>query len=145
MRLLKILYGLRQSPTNWWNTIDKPLVEIGFKSLKSDPCVYTYSECGAMYILTLYFDDVLLLGKDVLMVRRIKQKLVSRFSMTDMREVSLVLGVGVTRDRENGRWPSPRRNIPSPCWSGTAWQAGIRRTRLVWEKSCRWTSRRRGL
>ena len=39
MRLLKILHGLRQSPTNWWNTIDKHLVEIGFKSLKSDPCV----------------------------------------------------------------------------------------------------------
>ena len=50
MRLLKILYGLRQSPTNWWNTIDKPLVEIGFKSLKSDPCVYTYSELSLIHI-----------------------------------------------------------------------------------------------
>ena len=75
MRLLKRLYGLRQSPTNWWNTIDKHLVETGFKRLKSDPCVYTYSECGAIYILTLYVDDVLLLGKDVLVLRRIKQKL----------------------------------------------------------------------
>ena len=37
MRILKSLYGLRQSPTNWLNTIDKHLVEIGFKSLKSDP------------------------------------------------------------------------------------------------------------
>ena len=33
MRLLKTLYGLRQSPTNWWNTIDKHMVEIGFKVL----------------------------------------------------------------------------------------------------------------
>ena len=74
MRLLKSLYGLRQSPTNWRNTIDKHLVEIGFKSLKSDHCVYTYSECGAIYILTLYVDDVLLLVKDVLVLRRIKQK-----------------------------------------------------------------------
>ena len=50
MRLLKSLYGLRQSPTNWWNTIDK--VEIGLKNLKSDPCVHSYSECGAICILT---------------------------------------------------------------------------------------------
>ena len=57
-----------------WNTIDKHLVEIVFKSLRSDPCVYTYSERGAIYILTLYVDDVLLLGKDVLVLRWIKQK-----------------------------------------------------------------------
>ena len=102
MRLLKSLYGLRQSPTNWRNTIDKHLVEIGFKSLKSDHCVYTYSECGAIYILTLYVDDVLLLEKDVLMLRRIKHMIMSRFSMTDMEVVSLVLGIGVTRDRVKG-------------------------------------------
>ena len=60
MRLLKSLYILRQSPTNWWNTIDEHLVEIGFKSLKSDPCVYTYSE-GSDVILALYVDDILLL------------------------------------------------------------------------------------
>ena len=73
MRLLKSLYGLRQSPTNWWNTIDKRLVEIGFKSLKLDPAVYTYSAYGAIYILTLYVDNVLLLGKDAPVLRRIKQ------------------------------------------------------------------------
>ena len=31
MRFLKSLYGLHQSPNNWWNTIDTHLVEIGFK------------------------------------------------------------------------------------------------------------------
>ena len=77
-------------------------MEIGFKSLKSDPCIYTYSECRAIYILTLYVDDVLLLGKDVLVLRRIKQKLMSRFSMTDIGDVSLVLGMGVTRDHVMG-------------------------------------------
>ena len=35
--LQEIVYGFRQSRTNWWNTIDEYLVEIGFKILKSDP------------------------------------------------------------------------------------------------------------
>ena len=103
MRLWKSLYGLRQSPTNWWNTIDEHLVKIGFKSIKSDPCVYTYSESGVSFILTLYVGHVLFLGKNLLVLRRIKQKLTSRFSMTDMGDVSLVLGMGVTRDPEKGR------------------------------------------
>ena len=87
MRLPKSLHGLRQSPTNCWNTLDKHLVDIGFKSLKSDPCVYTFSEGGDTIILTLYVDNVLPLGKGLTVLRRIKQKLMSRFSMTDMGDV----------------------------------------------------------
>ena len=55
-----------------------------------------------IYILTLYVDDVLLLGKYLLVLRPIKQKLMSRFSMTDMGTVSLVLEMGVTRGHEKG-------------------------------------------
>lgn len=57
IRLLKTLYATPQSPTNWWNTTDEHLVEMGFKSSKSDP-----SESDAIVILTLYVDDVPLLG-----------------------------------------------------------------------------------
>ena len=49
------MYGLRQSSTNWWNTTDEHLVEIGFKSFKSDPCVCTYSEGSDIIILNLMF------------------------------------------------------------------------------------------
>ena len=102
MRLLKSLYDLRHSPRCWYGTVDEHVVEIGFKSLKSDPCVYIYSEGGAIYVLTLYVDDVLLLGKDRKVLERIKRKLMGRFSMTDMGDVSLVLGMEVTRDRTKG-------------------------------------------
>ena len=34
MMLLKSPYRLRQSPTNWWNTIDKHVMEIDFTSIK---------------------------------------------------------------------------------------------------------------
>ena len=54
----------------------------------------------SIFILTLYVNGVLLLGKDLLVLRRIKQKLMSRFSITDMGDVSLVLRMGVTRDSE---------------------------------------------
>ena len=42
------------------------MVENGFKCLK---------ESGSIFILTLYIDDVPLLGKELLVLRRIKQKL----------------------------------------------------------------------
>lgn len=72
------------------------LVEIGFKSLKSDPCLYIYSEGDVVIISTLYVDNVLLLGKDLKIFERISQKLMNRLSMTDMGDVSLVLGMDDT-------------------------------------------------
>ena len=42
MKRLKSLNGLRQSPSIWWRTLDSYLVDIGCKSLKSDPCVYIF-------------------------------------------------------------------------------------------------------
>ena len=41
--------------------------------------------------------------KNILVLRWINQKLMSRFSMTDMGDVSLVLGMSIARDREKGR------------------------------------------
>ena len=69
--------------------INGHLVDIGFKSLMSDPFVYIDSEGGTTVILTVYVDDVLLLlGNDVKVLGRIKQKLMNRFSTTDKGRVA---------------------------------------------------------
>ena len=131
MRLLKSLYCLRQSPRCWYGTVDEHVVEIGFKSLKSDPCAYIYSEGGAIYVLALCVDDVLLLGKDRKVLERIKRKLMERFSMTDMGDVSLVLGWKLPVTARRGQLPLPRKPMSSPCWSGTGWGIAIPRIRPV--------------
>ena len=46
-------------------------------------------------------DDLLLVGADIQVIESIKRKLIARFKMTDMGDVSLVLGMHVTRDRQN--------------------------------------------
>ena len=52
VRLLKSLNGLRQRSRCWYGTVDERSVKIGFKHLMSNPCVYIYSEGGAIYVLT---------------------------------------------------------------------------------------------
>lgn len=63
MRLLKSPYELRENPTNWLWMVDEHLGEIGSDYLKSDLHVYIYSEGSTIFILTVYVDDILLLGK----------------------------------------------------------------------------------
>ena len=101
MKLGTSLYGLAQSPQNWWKTIEGVyLVEIGFIPLKSDTCVYIYNHNNTVVILTLYVDDLLIIGGNIQVIEAIKEKVMGKFKMTDMDDGSLVLGVQVTRDRE---------------------------------------------
>ena len=102
MQLEKSLYGLAQSPGNWFHTIDPVLVEIGFVPLTSDTCVYLYDHDGVRINLTLYVDDPLLAGNNSEAMSMVKTKLQKRFTMTDMGPASLVLGMEIKRDCEQG-------------------------------------------
>ena len=48
----------------------------------------------------MYVDDLLLLGGDTPLLKDLKTQLMGRFAMTDMGDVSMVLGVQITRARE---------------------------------------------
>ena len=100
MKLGKSVYGLAQSLGNWVHAIGPVLISIGCVPLESDPCIYIYDHHGIMIILTLYVDDLLVIGGDIQLTEKIKRKLMDQFKMTDMGDVSLVLGMQATRDRK---------------------------------------------
>ena len=70
MRLEKSLYGLAQRPGNCFHTIDPVLKIIGFVPLKSDTCVYIYKHNGVTIILTLYVDDLLVIGGNIEVIEK---------------------------------------------------------------------------
>ena len=101
-KLQRSLYGLAQSPVLWYDTIDGVLGVIGFRPTQSDPCVYTHGSGVTLVILTLYVDDIVISGKDPTLEEQKKKELKERFEMTDMQEVSRILGMVVTRDYDEG-------------------------------------------
>ena len=100
--------------------MDDHLSNIGFRSLKSDPCVYVFEDKTGTVIPTLYVDDIILLGNNKRLLGKLKKQLMDRFEMMDLRDVSKVLGMDVTRDQENGRPPSTRRTTRKIFSSATA-------------------------
>ena len=74
MKLKKSLYGLRQSPNNWLGTLDHHLAKMGFRPLKSDPCIYVFEGDIGLVILTLYENDVLLLVANKQLLNKLKKK-----------------------------------------------------------------------
>ena len=61
--------------------------------------MYTLQIGREYYILAIYVDDILITSPDKKFLTRIKKKLMERFTMSDLGEVSLILGMKITRDR----------------------------------------------
>ena len=80
--------------------MDHHLGKIEFRSFKSDPCVYVCEDENGSAILTLYVDDILLQGANKQLLAKLKKQLMDRFEMMNMGDVSRVLGMNVSRERE---------------------------------------------
>jgi hypothetical protein len=100
--LLKSLYGLKQSPRNWYLLVSAFIKDMGFRATVSDPCLfYKKSRTGQLILLFLFVDDMQV-AFDKLDEREwneLHALLRKRFNITDLGESKYMLGMRITRDR----------------------------------------------
>ena len=102
-RLKKSLYGLKQSPRQWYKRFDSFMLSLGFDRSIKDACVYfKHLKNGYWVYLLLYVDDMLIASKDKAEIDRLKSKLKAEFEMKDLGEARKILGMEIHRDRKLG-------------------------------------------
>ena len=62
-KLNKAIYGLKQAPREWNQLLTAWLVNYGWTQNLADPGCFTITVDGHLYILAVYVDDCILLGK----------------------------------------------------------------------------------
>ncbi|KAF0710055.1 hypothetical protein AaE_012679 [Aphanomyces astaci] len=97
--LKKSLYGLKQAPHLWYRTFVEFMLAHGFSRLHKDRCVFLKTDPDGFTIVSLYVDDLLIIAPTMSLVSSMKQSLSHRFKMTDLHEVSDILGWQVERNR----------------------------------------------
>ena len=101
MRLLKCLYGLKQSPRQWNICIDTVLQQLGFVRLKSDVGIYVKGKGEEAVYIALYVDDLFMVGMKLVNIDVVKQGLGKEFKMKDLGVARFLLGIEIRR-QENG-------------------------------------------
>jgi hypothetical protein len=96
VKLVKSLYGLKQSPRVWWKLVSCYFQSLGFKRVDSDWGLY-YSKEKEAHLL-LYVDDVLITAPSMEAVNWLKDALKEKWSWTDLGEAAYVLGLRIDRD-----------------------------------------------
>nr|GEW04163.1 putative polyprotein [Tanacetum cinerariifolium] len=98
--LKKSLYGLKQSPRQWYRRFDEYMLSNGFKRSSYDICVYYRSYAPGEYIyLLLYVDEMLIACKSMDEIGSTKSLLKREFDVKDLEEAKKILGMEIVRDR----------------------------------------------
>ena len=100
-KLKRSLYGLKQSPHQWYKRFDFFMMSHGFKRSEFDSCVYIKFVDGPPIYL-LYVDDMLIAAKSKKEITKLKKLLSSEFEMKDLGAAKKILGMEITRDRNSG-------------------------------------------
>ncbi|KAG8474742.1 hypothetical protein CXB51_031399 [Gossypium anomalum] len=101
---LDSLYGLKQSPRQWYKRFDSFMTSHDFKRSSFDSCVYfKKNNDGSFVYLLLYVDDMLIAAKDKGEIRKVKAQLSEEFEMKDLGPAKKILGMEILRDRKTSK------------------------------------------
>lgn len=97
-KLLKALYGLRESPRAWYECLDEFLRSLGFKRSKYDYCLYVLIIGDYVIYIIVLVDDLLICCKSKKKIQEIKKLLSQQFQMKDLGKVKNYLGIDIDYD-----------------------------------------------
>lgn len=99
-KLKKSLYGLKQSPRQWYKRFDSYMIQIDYSRSLYDCCVYYNKLNNGSYIyLVLYVDDMLIAAQNKSDIQKLKGLLSAEFEMKDLGAARKILGMEIYRDR----------------------------------------------
>ncbi|CAI7793068.1 unnamed protein product, partial [Closterium sp. NIES-54] len=98
--LRRPVYGLRQAPREWHDTLGTTLAALGFAPTTADPSLFlrTDTSLSPFYIL-VYVDDLVFATAETAGLAHVKSELQKRHTCTDLGELRSYLGLQITRDR----------------------------------------------
>ncbi|CAI7828316.1 unnamed protein product, partial [Closterium sp. NIES-53] len=98
--LRRPVYGLRQAPREWHNTLRTTLAALGFAPSTADPSLLlrTDTSLPPFYVL-VYVNDLVFATADTAGLAHVKSELQKRHTCTELGELRSYLGLQITRDR----------------------------------------------
>jgi hypothetical protein len=101
LRLNRALYGLKQASREWNLLITRTLIELGFKQLTSESCIFIYNSNSMHILLALYVDDMIIGINDNSSADWLFQQLSKHF-VVKQNKLTRCLGLDIKHDLDIG-------------------------------------------
>ncbi|GJU74875.1 putative RNA-directed DNA polymerase [Tanacetum coccineum] len=100
-KLVKSLYGLKQTPRKWNEKLVSVLKENGFVQSANDHSLFTKSKSNKFIALLVYVDDIVITGNCLDEIDKFKIFLKSKFKIKDLGHLKYFLGIEVIKTRKD--------------------------------------------
>lgn len=99
-KLLKSIYGLKQSSRQWYASLSTFLISKGYHHSSVDSSLFIKHNNSSFTTLLVYVDDLIIVGNNLDEITHIKSDLNSRFRIKDLGDLKYFLGLEIARSRE---------------------------------------------
>ena len=90
------MYGLKQAPRAWFSRIEEYFAKEGFKKSENEETLFIKrNKQGNILIVSVYVDDLIYTGDDVLLMKEFKLSMEKEFDMSDLGKMRYFLGIEV--------------------------------------------------
>jgi hypothetical protein len=98
MRVLRALYGLKESPALWYNELRRELVKLGLKLVKGFPCLYT----NRWLILFVYVNNIVKAFHQLNahLHKSFEQSLVDLYNIKAIGDLTWFLSIRIIRNQD---------------------------------------------
>ena len=101
-KLVRSIYGLKQSGARWEARLVEHLIGQGFERCQADQCLYKLQQGNDTLILAVYVDDLIFASSSDTLRESVMAKLRKDFEVSDTGPLTWVLGTAVKQDMEEG-------------------------------------------
>lgn len=98
--LRRSLYGLRQAPRAWYNSLSASLVAFGFIQSRADTSLFTLRKGSLSLFVLVYVDDLIITGSCDSQIAAVTKHLQASFAIKDLGPLSFFLGIEVAQCKE---------------------------------------------
>ena len=96
-KLIRPLYGLKQSGNIWNKEFSSTVIGFGFMQLKTDYCCIIQHKNNGITILIVWVDDILSFSLMDARNDRIEQELKGKFEINLIGNLNMILGIKLTQ------------------------------------------------
>jgi hypothetical protein len=91
--LKKALYGLQQAPKAWYNKLNSHLLSLSFERSMNEVVLYMKYVDKHKLIVSIYVDDLLIIGNNEQFVEEFKANMKDKFEMNELGLLTYFLGI----------------------------------------------------
>ena len=99
LELHKSLYGLKQSPREWYKELTHTMLELGFKKSDFDSSLFILEHLKGDFSVGVYVDDMVVLSKEKEWIDAFFAAISQKYVMKNLGPITKILGIHVRRDR----------------------------------------------